>query len=205
MQLLQGPILSYAEQLAGGSVFRNEICSQTAMRFPVSEPSSLLGVHVDGVATGQTTEPDSVTLLISILLTPHRDRSCGATAIRSGSHREIASAANAMEGVISGGMVAERISSLSHEGMDYVLGEPGDVFFGVWPLLHSATTVAIAEPRCAVFFRLMHVDHDPQRNVRDPFADLPALRRRYGRAGWFRQRRDAEERRGSDPRARGGR
>ena len=179
MQLLQGPILRYAEQLAGGSVFRKEMCSQTAMRFPVGEPPSLLGVHVDGAATGQATEPDSLTLLISVLLTPHRDQSCGATAIRSGSHREIASAANAVEGFISGGMVAEWISSLSHEAMDYVLGEPGDVFFGVWPLLHSATTVAIAEPRCAVFFRLTHVDHDAQRNVRDPFADLPALRRRY--------------------------
>lgn len=182
MQLLNtSSIIPYAEQLAGPGAFEDEFCAQVATRYPEPDAKRSLAGHIDGTFDGLEGPGDANTLLVCVLLSPHRSDRCGGTAIWNGSHRVLAAKAASVAGPIPGGTIA-RWGAQSTGKIEHAQGDRGDVFFGVWPLFHSATPVRTETVRRAVFFRLNHPDRSSDRYCRDPFADLPLLRSRM--RGW---------------------
>jgi Phytanoyl-CoA dioxygenase (PhyH) len=153
-------VWSMAESVIGSGQIQPVGTGQVALRFPSLEPLHAPHPHLDGMYTPTNGVPQGAirnfTALVGVILSdiPHADM--GNLTVWPGSHRQYETA------------FRERGPQALLEGMPQVpladpiqlTGAPGDAVLCHYQTGHGIAGNSAPSIRYAIYFRLMHVDHD---------------------------------------------
>ena len=183
------PVLGCAAALVGQPL-RLWGLPQIAVRMPEHEaPSTRHPPHIDGVPVeGSGLDPNTrrlhgFTVLAGVLLTHQpADSPSGNLTVWPGSHLRVARwlADQGPELTDPHDFLERQIPAIADDGRPPVRigGQPGDVVFAHYLLVHAAGTNLASEPRVAVFFRLEAQGRDPSDGslYSDPWKEWPTIR-----------------------------
>jgi hypothetical protein len=154
------PVWSYAESAIGLGKLAPLARAQIALRFPSIAPPSPPHPHLDGMYTPTNGVPKgfilSFTALVGIILSDVPDADMGNLTVWPGSHKLYAEYfnANGPQALLEG------MPQVALPKPRQLTGQPGDAVLCHYQLGHGIAGNSSPNIRYAVYFRLIHVDHN---------------------------------------------
>lgn len=158
--LNESPLWSVAESAIGRGKIRPVTGGQIALRFPTMEQPGEPHAHLDGMYTPTNGVPEGTianfTALVGVMLSDLPRGYAGNLAVWPGTHR-LYEAYFRERGPQS---LLEGMPPIALPEAEQVTGQAGDAVLCHYQLAHGITGNGSPHVRYAIYFRLLHVDHD---------------------------------------------
>ena len=156
-------VKALAESLMGAGQIKPITAGQIALRFPGMQAQPVLGLpHLDGMYTPNNGVPKgrilSFTMLLGIMLNDVSTDWAGNLAVWPGTHRmyENYFRQHGPEALLTG------MPPIAMPAPVQLTGNAGDAVLVHYQVAHAAAPNVSANVRYAIYFRLIHVQHDAQ-------------------------------------------